>query len=119
MGYSRAVRVNDRVYVAGTAAKWDDGQVDPDVRVQLRRCLEIVGEALTKAGCTFEDVVRTRLYLVDRADFDAVSQVHGEVFGSIRPANTTVIAAGLLDERWKVEIEVEAVIVPAGDRAAT
>ncbi len=108
VGYSRAVRVGSRVEVAGTAAQWPDGTVDPDPAVQARRCFEIIGLALEEAGASFADVVRTRLYLVDATDFEAISGVHGEVFGAIRPANTTVVVAALLNEAWKVEIEVEA-----------
>jgi enamine deaminase RidA (YjgF/YER057c/UK114 family) len=109
VGYSRAVRVAERVVVAGTAPQWPDQPVDPDPAVQARRCFEIIGAALEEAGASFEDVVRTRVYLVDAGDFDAVSGVHGEVFRSIRPANTTLVVAALLDPAWKVEIEVEAV----------
>jgi enamine deaminase RidA (YjgF/YER057c/UK114 family) len=109
VGYSRAVRVAGRVVVAGTAPQWPDQPVDPDPAVQARRCFEIIGAALEEAGASFEDVVRTRVYLVDAGDFDAVSGVHGEVFRSIRPANTTLVVAALLDPAWKVEIEVEAV----------
>ena len=116
VGYSRAVRVGDRVFVAGTAPQWPDDAVDPDPAVQARRCFEIIGAALEQAGATFADVVRTRVYLVDSADFEAVSGVHGEHFHDIRPANTTVVVKALLNPAWKVEIEVEAVIgasVPA------
>jgi enamine deaminase RidA (YjgF/YER057c/UK114 family) len=116
VGYSRAVRVGSRVFVAGTASQWPDGTVDPDPSVQARRCFEIIGDALDAAGASFADVVRTRMYLVDVADFTPISEVHGEVFREIRPANTTVVVAALLDPSWKVEIEVEAVI--ARDRAA-
>src|SRR5215207_8272697 len=110
VGYSRAVRVADRVVVAGTAPQWPDGTVDPDPATQARRCFEIIGAALTEAGSSFADVVRSRMYLVDAADFAPISLVHGEVFGDVRPANTTVVVAALLDHQWKVEIEVEAVI---------
>lgn len=110
VGYSRAVRVGSRVFVAGTAPKFDDGICPPDAGVQARRCLEIIGEALESAGASFADVVRTRIYLVDAADFEAVGTVHGEKFHDIRPANTTVVVAALLDGSWKVEIEVEAII---------
>ena len=116
VGYSRAVRVGDRVFVAGTAPQWPDDTVDPDPAVQARRCFEIIGAALEQAGATFADVVRTRVYLVDSADFEAVSGVHGEHFHDIRPANTTVVVKALLNPAWKVEVEVEAVIgtpVPA------
>ncbi len=110
MGYSRAVRVGGRVVVAGTAPQWPDGQVDPDVATQARRCLEIIGAALDEADASFADVVRTRVYLVHADDFDAVARVHGEVFAAIRPVNTTLVVAGLLDPRWRLEIEVEAVM---------
>ena len=114
VGYSRAVRVGKRLFVSGTAPQFDDGTCPADPAAQARRCLEIIGIALADAGSTFSDVVRTRMYLVSADDFEAIASVHGEVFHDIRPANTTVIVAGLLDHRWKVEIEVEAVVV--GDR---
>jgi enamine deaminase RidA (YjgF/YER057c/UK114 family) len=110
VGYSRAVRVGDRVVVAGTAPQSPDGRVDPDPAQQARRCLAIIAEALDAAGASLADVVRTRVYLVDPADFDAVSGVHGETFGDVRPANTTIVVAALLDPAWKVEIEAEAVL---------
>jgi enamine deaminase RidA (YjgF/YER057c/UK114 family) len=97
------------VVVAGTAAQWPDGHVDPDPAVQARRCFEIIGAALAEAGASFADVVRSRVYLIDPADFDAIGPVHGEIFGDIRPANTTLVVAALLNDAWKVEIEVEAV----------
>lgn len=116
VGYSRAVRVGDRIVVAGTAPQWPDERVDPDPGAQARRCLEIIGEALEQAGASFADVVRTRMYLVDAGDFTAISEAHGEVFRDIRPANTTVVVAALLNPAWKVEIEVEAIREP--DQAA-
>ena len=116
VGYSRAIRVAERVVVAGTAPQWPDGTVDPDPGMQARRCFEIIGQALEDAGASFGDVVRSRVYLVDADDFAPVSMVHGEVFSGIRPANTTVVVATLLDPKWKVEIEVEAII--ATDSAA-
>jgi enamine deaminase RidA (YjgF/YER057c/UK114 family) len=114
VGYSRAVRVGDRVVVSGTAPQWPDGTVDPDVGVQARRCFDIVGAALAEAGASLADVVRTRVYLVDAADFDAVAAVHGEVFGAVRPANTTLVVAGLLNPAWRLEVEVEAVAGSGG-----
>lgn len=110
MGFSRAVRVGRRVFVAGTAPQWPDGEVDPSVEVQVRRCFAIVAKALADAGSSLADVVRTRIYLVDATDVDAVAAVHGELFAAIRPACTAVVVAALLDDRWKVEIEVEAVV---------
>ena len=117
VGFSRAVRVGDRVLVSGTAPVWADGSCSPDPAAQARRCLEIVEAALREAGATIADVVRTRTYLVDRDDWETVDRVHGEVFGATRPASTMVVVAGLLDPRWRVEIEAEAV-VPAESASA-
>jgi enamine deaminase RidA (YjgF/YER057c/UK114 family) len=110
IGFSRAIRIGDRVLVSGTAPIWADGSVDPDPAAQMRRCLEIVAAALDETGAAMTDVVRTRTYLVDAADGEAVGGVHGEVFGAIRPASTMFVVAGLLDPRWRVEVEVEAVV---------
>jgi enamine deaminase RidA (YjgF/YER057c/UK114 family) len=110
IGFSRAVRVGDRVLVAGTAPIWLDGSCDPDPGAQARRCLEIIVQALREAGAGPEHVVRTRMYLTNAAYADAVGEAHGAVFGAVRPASTMVVVAGLLDARWKVEIEAEAVI---------
>jgi enamine deaminase RidA (YjgF/YER057c/UK114 family) len=114
VGYSRAVRVGDRVFVAGTAAQRPDGLVDEDPERQARRCLEIIAAALAEAGASLADVVRTRVYVVDADDFDAVGRVHGECFAEIRPASTAVVVKALLNPAWKVEIEVEAVIAGRG-----
>jgi enamine deaminase RidA (YjgF/YER057c/UK114 family) len=110
IGFSRAVRAGDRVLVSGTAPVWPSGDVDPDVAVQMGRCLEIVLDALGSLGARREDVVRTRTYLIDPQDWSEVGRVHGEVFGDVRPASTIVVVAALLDPRWKVELEAEAVI---------
>lgn len=112
IGFSRALRVGDRVLVAGTAPVWPDGSCDPDPHTQARRCLEIIVEALAEAGARADDVVRTRQFLVDAADAEAVGRAHGEVFGEVRPVSTMVVVAGLLDPRWKVEIEAEAILGP-------
>lgn len=109
-GYSRAVRFGSRIFVAGTAPQYDEGVCPDDPALQTRRCFEIIARALDEAGASFKDVVRTRIYLVDRGDFDAVASVHGEIFHDVRPANTTVVVAALLDPAWRVEIEVEAII---------
>lgn len=110
IGFSRAVRVGDRVVVAGTAPTWPDGHVDPDVERQAERCLEIMLAALLEAGAQPGDVVRTRTFLVDAADWQAVGRAHGRVFGTVRPASTMLVVAGLLDPRWRVEMEAEAVV---------
>ena len=108
-GYSRAVRAGDRVVVAGCAPIWPDGSCDSDPGVQARRCLEIIRDALEELGAGLADVVRTRMYVTDAAFADAVGAAHGEAFRDIRPA-TSMVVAGLLDPRWKVEIEAEAVL---------
>lgn len=110
IGYSRAVRIGEHVWVAGTAPQWPDGEVDPDPAAQTRRCFEIIEAALIEAGGSLADVVRTRVFLVEADDFDAVSKVHGERFRDIRPANTTIVVKTLMNPAWKVEIEVDAVI---------
>jgi enamine deaminase RidA (YjgF/YER057c/UK114 family) len=110
IGFSRALRVGRDVYVSGTAPIWPDGSCDPDPEVQARRCLEIILEALAKAGATAKHVVRTRMFLTDPAYADAVSRAHGAVFGDVRPASTMVVITGMLDPRWKVEIEADAVM---------
>ena len=110
IGFSRAFRVGDRVVVSGTAPIWPDGSCDPDPEVQAARCFEIALAALAEAGAGPEDVVRTRMYIVDPADWEAVGRAHGAVFAAVRPASTMVVVAALLDPRWRVEIEAEAVV---------
>lgn len=113
LGFSRAVRVGDRVLVAGTAPVWPDGSCDPDAEVQARRCLEIIGAALAEAGATLADVVRTRMFVTDAAAAEGVGRAHAAVFAEAPPAATIVVVAALLDPRWVVEIEAEAVVDPA------
>ena len=113
IGFSRAVRVGGRVVVSGTAPVWPDGSCPDDVAVQAARCLEIIVAALADAGAGPEDVVRTRMYLVDAGDAEAVGAAHAQVFGAAAPAATLVVVGGLLDPRWRVEIEAEAEISPA------
>ncbi|HYY32807.1 MAG TPA: RidA family protein [Gaiellaceae bacterium] len=111
VGYSRAVRVGDRVFVAGCAAIMpDDADPARDTYHQTKRCIERIDQALEDAGCSLADVVRTRAYLTPAADFEGFGRAHGEAFGEIRPANTTVIVAALVDPRWLIEIEAEAVL---------
>jgi enamine deaminase RidA (YjgF/YER057c/UK114 family) len=110
IGFSRAVRVGDRVLVSGTAPIWPDGSCDPDAGRQAERCLEIIDAALTEAGASLDDVIRSRMFLVDAADADAVGRAHAQAFGTARPAATMVVVAALLDARWRVEIEAEAVV---------
>ena len=108
IGFSRALRVGNRVLVSGTAPVWPDGSVDPDPYVQARRCLEIIVLALEEAGAQADQVIRTRAYLTDASYAEEVGRAHSEVFGAARPTSTMVVVAGLLDDRWKVEFEAEA-----------
>ena len=110
IGFSRAVRVGGRVLVSGTAPIWPDGHVDPDPGVQAERCFEIILAALAELGAEARHVVRTRMYIVDPGVAEAVGAVHGRTFGAVRPAATMVVVAALLDPRWKVEIEAEALV---------
>jgi enamine deaminase RidA (YjgF/YER057c/UK114 family) len=108
-GYSRAVRVGDEVHVAGTCAR--PPNVDgTDAGAQARDALRTITEALTAAGASIGDVVRTRIYVVDLADAEAVLEAHGEVFAEVRPAATLVQVAGLIDPALKVEIEATAIV---------
>ena len=111
VGYSRAVRVGNVVEVAGTTAQ--DGNVitgGADVYTQTRRALEKIGEALVAAGASFADVVRTRIFVTNIAQWEAVGRAHGEVFGEIRPATSMVEVRALIDDRMLVEIEATAII---------
>ena len=110
-GFSRAVVADGRVLVAGTAPVPPGGGPPPDGPYdQARLCLELIAEALGRAGASLEYVIRTRMYLTDGAHWREVARAHGEVFAAIRPAATAVIVAGLLDPAWLVEIEAEAVL---------
>jgi enamine deaminase RidA (YjgF/YER057c/UK114 family) len=109
-GFSRAVVAGDRVLVAGTAPIPPGGGPPPaEAYAQARLCLELISEALTRAGASLEHVVRTRMFLAGVDHWPEVARAHGEVFADIRPAATAVIVAGLLDPAWLVEIEAEAV----------
>ena len=110
IGFSRALRIGDRVLVSGTAPVLPDGSCPEGAAAQARRCFEIVLSSLAEAGASADDVVRTRMYLVDSADAEAVGSVHREVFSGVRPAATMVVVAGLLDSAWRVEVEAEAVL---------
>jgi enamine deaminase RidA (YjgF/YER057c/UK114 family) len=110
IGFSRAIRVGNRVLVSGTAPVWPDGSCDSDPEVQARRCFEIILTALHEAGAGPNHVVRTRVYITDASFADAVGRAHGAVFSEVRPASTMIVVAALLDPRWKVEIEAEAIV---------
>ncbi|MDQ6796390.1 MAG: RidA family protein [Chloroflexota bacterium] len=109
-GYSRAVVVGDSCWVSGTTDAGPDGRSrhPGDVAGQARATLEIIGRALHEAGFTLADVVRTRMYITDIGRADELIAVHGEVFGSIRPATTLVEVSALLEPTMLVEIEAEA-----------
>ena len=113
VGFSRGIRVGRHVAIAGTAPIWPDGGVDRDPLTQARRCWEIALQSLGDLGGTSADVVRTRTYLTRREDEASASQAHGEVFGSVRPVSTMIVVAGLLDPRWLVEVELDAILDPA------
>lgn len=113
IGFSRALVLGEHVAVSGTAPIMPDGADPPaDAYGQMRRCLDIVRAALDAAGSSAYDVVRTRTYLIHAEDWDEVGRAHGEVFGEVRPASTMVVVAGLLDPRWLVEVEVDAIVAP-------
>ena len=117
VGISRAVRLGPIVSVAGTAPLGPDGRTvgRGDAGAQARRCLEIIGAALERAGASFADVVRTRILLTRIEDWEAVANAHGEVFRDIRPVNTIMQISGFIDPDWLVEIEADAVVVPDGE----
>lgn len=96
--------------VSGTAPIWPEGKVDDDPYVQARRCFDIIATALKELGASVDDVVRTRMFITDASHGEAVGRAHGEVFANARPAATMVVVKALLDERWKVEIEAEALL---------
>lgn len=110
-GYQRAVRVENRVIVSGTAPVSADGSQPPsDAAAQARRCCEIIVGALEANGSSSADVVRTRMYVTSHEIADEVGLVHREFFGSARPAATMVVVEALLDPGWLVEIEAEALV---------
>ena len=107
IGFSRAVRMGNAVYLSGTGPVGADGE---DAAGQTRRIFSIAAEALAKAGSALDQVVRTRMYLTHAEDWEAVGRVHGEFFAEVRPAATMVVVAKLLNPAWRIEIEMDAVI---------
>ena len=112
MGYSRAIRVGDTIFVSGTAAVDEEGRIahPGDVHAQAKRCLEIIVTALGEAGARPEHVVRTRIYVRDATDWEAVGRAHAAVLGHAKPATTLVEVAGFVDPEILVEIEAIAVV---------
>ena len=111
VGYSRAVRVGHHVHVAGTAPIMPDGaDPPPGPYGQAKRCLQIIVGALLEVGASPTDVVRTRIFLTAAEHWDEVGRAHGEVFENVLPVNTSYVVAALLDPRWLLEIELEAVV---------
>jgi enamine deaminase RidA (YjgF/YER057c/UK114 family) len=106
IGFSRTVRIGNTVHVSGTGPV---GAEDLSAADQTRAVLALIETALTQAGATFADVVRTRMFIAHAEDWEEIGRAHGEVFATIRPAATMVVAA-LLNPKWRVEIEAEAVI---------
>ena len=111
IGFSRAVRLGNAVYVSGTGPVGAD---EADAATQTRHTLELIRAALQKAGAQMDDVVRTRMYLTHVDDWVAVGRAHGEYFGAIRPAATMVVVAKLLNPAWRIEIEADAVVEGKG-----
>ncbi|HEY8726926.1 MAG TPA: RidA family protein [Gaiellaceae bacterium] len=111
IGFSRAVRDGRHVFVAGTCAVMPDGGAPPPAAYgQAKRCLEIIAAALAEAGAAAEHVVRTRTFLLNAADWEEVGRAHGELFRDVRPASTMIVVSALLDPRWLVEIEADALL---------
>lgn len=113
VGFARAVRRGSCIVVSGTAPLGPDGEtVDGDAYDQAKRCFEIILEAIEALGGTIDDVVRTRIFAIDAADWESIGRAHGEFFRDMYPAATLVVVKGLLDPRWKLTIEADAELLP-------
>lgn len=107
IGFSRAVRIGNTIHVSGTGPVGAD---DADAAAQTRHVLGLIEKVLAQAGAKLENVVRTRMYLTHVEDWESIGSVHGEYFGTVRPATTMVVVAKLLNPAWRIEIEAEAVL---------
>lgn len=112
VGYSRAIRTGNHVFVSGTTASGPGGEVvgGDDGYLQAKRCLEIIAAALAEAGAGLHHVVRTRMFVTDISRWEEFGRAHGEVFGEIRPATTMVEVSALISPGMLIEIEADAVI---------
>jgi enamine deaminase RidA (YjgF/YER057c/UK114 family) len=112
VGYSRAVRSGNHVFVSGTTSAQPDGTIygEGDVYLQAKRSLKIIQEALREVGASLSDVVRTRMYVTDISDWENVARAHREAFSEVRPVATMVQVSALIDPRMLIEIEVDAVV---------
>ncbi len=112
VGYCRAIRVGSHIAVSGTAPVGDDGEVVGvgDAYMQAKRCIEIIEKALAEAGAGLADVVRTRMFVTDISQWEAIGKAHGEAFGEIRPATTMVEVSALIGPDMLVEIEADAIV---------
>ena len=116
IGFSRAVRVGDHVYVSGTGPVGAD---DAEPAEQTEQVLTIIAAVLKEAGTSFEHVVRTRIYLTQAADWEEVGRIHGKFFNIVRPAATMVVVKELLNPGWRVEIEADALMPDHGQGLPT
>lgn len=107
IGFSRAVRIGNAIHVSGTAPV---GAEDLSAYEQTRTALALIGKALAEAGAGFEHVIRTRMYITHTEDWEEIGRAHGEIFSNIRPAATMVTVKELLNPKWRVEIEADAMI---------